>query len=130
MKELLSQNIFKAENTAKLPSVAKWLNQSRHVRSQLPQNATLKQMAELNSLQQLDNLRGYPSIRRKLEKNEVQLHAWYYNIGEAELEEWDEIKRIFVRVGTKTKRSLQKRIEAGVQYQFPIIDPRNNPDKS
>jgi carbonic anhydrase len=124
MKELLSGNIFSPEMSSRFPNLASWLRLAKDVRNQLPANPSLKQLIELNALLQLENLKSYSLIRDRIAQGKIRLHAWYYDIGEAELEEWDDIKKIFVRVGSKSDRSLKMRIGAGVQYQVPI-----NPEK-
>ena len=121
MSALLSGKIFTPESIANLPSVAKWLEGSRGIKKQLPKDATPEQGAELNSLIQLENLKTYPIIIDRLAKGEVRLHAWYYNIGAGDLEEWDDVQKMFVLVGSKAAKSLERRVEAGVQYQAPYV---------
>ena len=118
MSALLSGHIFTEESRKKLPSVAKWLEYARSIRNQLPEGATADQVAELNALMQLENLKTYPLIQQKLASGEVRLHAWYYNIRDSQLEEWDESQNIFVKIGTKSEiKSMEHRMEAGVQFQ-------------
>jgi carbonic anhydrase len=120
MKALSSGTIFTPEGAQKMPQISTWLRQVEPLRRQLPENATGKQTAELNALAQIESLKTYPIVREKLAQGEIRLHAWYYDIGNSELEEWDEIKKIFVTVGSKSLRSLDRRIEAGIQFQVPF----------
>lgn len=121
MAAILSQDLKTGKLAKQYPNVATWLEvASADVNHQLPSGSTPEKAAELNSLLQVQNLKTYPIIREKLEKNQLRIRAWYYNIGNGELEEWDEKRKIFVTVGSDASRSLEKRIEAGIQYQVPI----------
>lgn len=119
MKALISDNFFSEENRLKFPSLVNWLKGGKALKAQLPQDATPAQAARFNALLQTESQRTYPMIQDKLKKRELRISAWYYNIGDAELEQWDETQRIFVSVGSRSQRSLEKRVEAGIQYQVP-----------
>jgi carbonic anhydrase len=121
MKAVMDAGFFSSENEKKFPSLVRWLGVARNVQKQLPKDASIKQAAELNSLLQLENLKTYPVVRERISSGELKLYAWFYDIGEAELEEWDSNQRLFVRIGSKEVRSLEKRIEAGVQFQAPKL---------
>lgn len=41
-----------------------------------PQN----RLSQLNVLQQIEHLKSYPIIKEKLAKNELRLHAWWFNL--------------------------------------------------
>ena len=34
----------------------------------------------------LENLRGYPGVKERVERGELQLHGWYFNLATGELE--------------------------------------------
>lgn len=46
-------------------------------------------------VRQLDNLRQFPVVRDRIEKGELELHAWFYDVGQAELFEWNEAAKAF-----------------------------------
>ncbi|MBC8073481.1 MAG: bifunctional SulP family inorganic anion transporter/carbonic anhydrase [Deltaproteobacteria bacterium] len=92
-----------------LPSIAAWLSDAKRVCTRVPPGASPDAFARMNALMQLENLRTYDIVRRKLESGELTLHAWYYDIGEAEIEAWDPEKAAFaplrsVRRERETKR--------------------------
>jgi carbonic anhydrase len=120
MKAIQSGAIFTPEQSKKLPSLARWLEQARDLKKLLSPQPSLKQITEHNAVLQLENLKTYPQIIEKLKTGEIGLHAWYYDIGEAEIEEWDESQQLFVTVGSKASQHLRNRIEAGVQFQVPF----------
>lgn len=45
---------------------------------------------------QIDNLMTYPLVREKHAQGELQIHAWFYDLGEVELFEWDAARQEFV----------------------------------
>jgi len=76
--------------------------------------ATADRVARANVLAQLEHLRTYPAVREGLTAGRLKLAAWFYDIGSAEVEAWNETSRMFERVGLR--RHLAK---AGVQFQAP-----------
>jgi carbonic anhydrase len=74
----------------------------------------------LNALTQLDNLLSYPLIKEKHKNGEIRLHAWFYDVGTGEVEEWNTERKDFVTIGMDSSDTLKKRITAGVQHQFPF----------
>jgi carbonic anhydrase len=72
-----------------LPSVAKWLEDARGVLERVPAGASADAIAKMNVLVQLEHLRTYPIVQRKIASGEVTLHAWYYEIGRADIQAWD-----------------------------------------
>jgi carbonic anhydrase len=50
-------------------------------------------------VRQLENLRRFPLVRERLAKGELELHAWFYDVGQAEVFEWDEVKEAFTVMG-------------------------------
>jgi carbonic anhydrase len=126
MKAILSDSFFSAENAKAFPSLVQWLEFARDLRAQLPVDATPEQAAELNAIIQLQHLKTYPNIAKRLASGEIRLHAWYYDIGAGELEEWDESKKMYVTIGSEAARSLKLRIVSGVQFQAPFMVPKKD----
>jgi carbonic anhydrase len=46
----------------------------------------------------LENLRGYPWVRQRIERSGLQLHGWYFNLANGELESYDESRNEFAAV--------------------------------
>lgn len=72
-----------------LPSISKWLEDARRVLDRVPPGASVDALARMNVLLQLENLRSYAIVQRKLASGELTLHAWYYEIGRADIHAWD-----------------------------------------
>ena len=52
--------------------------------------------ARLITVRQLDNLHCFPVIAARLAGGDLLLHAWFYDVGKAELFEWQEARKEFV----------------------------------
>lgn len=86
-----------------LPRASRWL---RHVEAAFAHRQPLKasegEDAELASLirgnvvAQYISLKAQPSVSRALEKNELMVHGWYYDIMTGQIEEYDEAMRRFM----------------------------------
>jgi len=71
----------------------------------LPHN----QVSQFNVLRQLDHLRTYPIVRERLQAGRLRLHAWWFDIAEAEVLSYDErVKRFVVIDDTEAERILAR----------------------
>jgi carbonic anhydrase len=81
MRGVLSQNLAE-----RMPTVAEWLRFSEGAHqmvmreSELNPAERLERLIELNVLTQLEHLKTHPSVAKRLEKGEVTLHGWVYDI--------------------------------------------------
>jgi carbonic anhydrase len=53
-------------------------------------------LSQLNVLRQLDHLRTYPIVKQRLDAGKLRLHAWWFDIAQAEVLAYDEIARRFI----------------------------------
>ena len=54
-----------------------------------PTMAPHNQLSQVNALQQLEHLQSYPCVTRAIEAGRLQLHAWWFDIAEANLYSWE-----------------------------------------
>ena len=54
------------------------------------------QLSQFNFLHQLAHLRTYPFIRERIAAGKLRLHAWYFDIAQAEVQNYDERQKRFV----------------------------------
>jgi carbonic anhydrase len=80
------------------PNVTAWL---RHA-SLEPSDSSLLAHTEHNVVAQLNNLRSHPAVSARLEKNNLALHGWVYDIGRGTVTAWDEESRRFFPVAEKS----------------------------
>lgn len=84
-------------NADQVPHLARWIEVAAPVRETVRQRyahltdrqAQITATAEENVLFGLDNLHSYPCVARRLERNELRLHAWFFKIATAELFAFD-----------------------------------------
>lgn len=79
-----------------LPYTGEWIKQSlavsEHVNRKYPdmsEEEKLVMVEKLNAIQQLDNLMTYDFVRRKYESGELNLQAFYYDIGAGDITVYD-----------------------------------------
>jgi len=76
-----------------------WLEQAKKIPETLPETAPVRDAAELNVKLQIDNLKTYPVIQEKMKAGKLTIRGWYYDIGNLELEEYNEKKDSFEPIG-------------------------------
>ncbi len=87
-----------------MPNVAAWLRYTdsakQLVEYSLPLHATpherLRAMIRANVVQQLGHLRTHPSVAARLQRGEIVLHGWNYDIAHGTLEAFDATQGRFV----------------------------------
>lgn len=98
MKEMMSGAIFSPEKSKRFPSVARWLKVGQEIRQELPPGSDHDHAACLNARKQIENVRTYPIVQEKMALGEIKIHAWFYDIGKAELKEWNKEKNDFISI--------------------------------
>jgi carbonic anhydrase len=58
--------------------------------------ALQNQLSQFNVLRQLDHLRSYKVVQERLNTGTLRLHAWYFDIAEAEVLAYDERDKRFI----------------------------------
>jgi carbonic anhydrase len=53
-------------------------------------------LSQINVLRQLDHLRTYPVVQERIRTGKLRLHAWWFDIAQAEVLSYDEIARRFI----------------------------------
>ncbi len=89
--------IRKPEESEKdLPYTREWVSQSisvsdyvDHEYPDMKEEDKLIMLEKLNAVQQLDNLMSYGFIRQRQESGELNLHAYYYDIGTGTISVYD-----------------------------------------
>ncbi len=81
-----------------MPSLKKWMNDTVKTIRHLPANASIEDRAKLNVQHQLEQVKSYPIVQTKVASGELQLHGWYFDVGNGKLECWDEKTNSFYQV--------------------------------
>lgn len=87
------------------PNLDEWLTAASGVLGR-PELATLdaglsavNRLSQANVLLQLDNLLSYPSVREGVASGGIRLHAWWFDLAEAEVLEFQAERGQFVVIG-------------------------------
>src|SRR5882672_289195 len=87
----------------KAPHLRDWLKNSEKALQQYQRGSRMKgnlaphnHLSQLNVLRQLDNLRTYPIVWERLKAGRLRLHAWWFDIAQAEVLTYDEREGQFV----------------------------------
>ncbi len=94
--------------TAATPHLQAWLRHAGDAHRQVKDPSRLSQ---LNVLLQLEHLRTYPGVRERLEAGRLRLHAWWFDIGQAEVLSYDAKAGRFVVIDEAEASRLLARLE-------------------
>lgn len=83
------------------PHIARWIEFARPAQTYVdahgfPADQRHQAIVQQNVLNQLDNLETYDCVRDAVQKGDLTLHGWVYDIASGHLEYWDPELRRFV----------------------------------
>ena len=100
------------------PNLERWLQIGRASRERLEKGeladlpmSRQDRLAHLNVLQQLEHLRTYPSVRARLEEGTLRLHGWWFDIGAAQVHNWNPELGRFVPIDEREAERLMRQLE-------------------
>ncbi len=84
--------------------VKRWINLGERAKSfisanapaDIDQNSKIDKTAKISAVFQLDNLMTYPTVKEKVDKGILRLHAWFYHIDSGNIDYYDGTKHDFV----------------------------------
>ncbi|KAL0479743.1 carbonic anhydrase [Acrasis kona] len=68
------------------------------------------QLSQINVIQQLENISQYSVVKEKLEKKEIELHGWWFDIKNADVYSFSEKKKEFVLIDDAKAEELLEKI--------------------
>ncbi|MBO2454654.1 carbonic anhydrase [Actinomadura barringtoniae] len=74
--------LVRGQDLTALPALRRWLSDASPpgAFTGVPDDAELAEAVQSHALAQLDRLATYPAIQGRLERREIGLHAWYYQV--------------------------------------------------
>lgn len=93
------KGVLKPDAVKGLPNVARWLEHSDRVREIVashPESERLDRAIEANVLTQLTHLRSHPSVAKAMERGELALHGWVWDIASGRVRAFDTDEGAFV----------------------------------
>jgi carbonic anhydrase len=82
-----------------LASLKRWLESAPLSSGDLSAHHELDEASRAVVVRQIDNVKQYALVRERIAAGDVQLHAWFYDVGQAELFEWNEGAGVFEVLG-------------------------------
>jgi len=126
----LKQMIQHKQNTAKFTTL------EGEVEAQFDTNLLLHdQLSQINVLQQVENLVSYKIVRQRIEKEGIQLHAWWFDIPSCNVYSFSVKKKQFILLDESKAEHLLERYKLA---PLPVLedppwvkglDPHNNKSK-
>ena len=84
----------KAAKTGNVPeelvTLRKWLASAPLACGDLSAHEDADDAARATTVRQVENVKQYPLVRARLDDGAIELHAWFYDVAQAELYEWRE----------------------------------------
>lgn len=106
--------LLEGRDKLRAPNLRSWL---RHGEASLPklEQATqgfsrVNQLSQLNVLQQLENLRSYPLVKERLEKNQLKLHGWWFELHTALVYAFEDCEGTFVPIDEQEAERILARL--------------------
>ena len=97
MEALLHSNRLES-----LPATARWLQYAQPALERLNREHSLRNDSErlaaltkLNVLEQMAHLHSHPAVKERLQRGELGLHGWFYEIHTGTVEAFDPVKQTF-----------------------------------
>lgn len=97
---------------AELPFLKAWLKNAmpsyeRFIHSSpTPTLSEVNALSQINVLQQLDHLRSYPWVKERLEKNQLRLHGWWFDLETADVYYYDVHEDAFILIDEDHAQNL------------------------
>ncbi|HYO55639.1 bifunctional SulP family inorganic anion transporter/carbonic anhydrase [Archangium sp.] len=88
-----------ADTPSGSPFIDQWLADSRRALRELPSGLSAEELSQQLVLRQVRHLERYPSVHRRMHEDHLRVRAWFYDIRNATLLEWDEAHHAFMPVG-------------------------------
>lgn len=100
MKALLNP-----EGVEGMPGVRHWMSHGFAARNRMlnrygerPEADQLRHMTELNVLEQIEHLKSHPSVRARLDRAEIEIRGWVYEIGTGSVREHNPASGLFEKL--------------------------------
>lgn len=89
-----------------LKTLHTWSQHAHHVAGELGEFHSVDEATRAVTRRQIENLMSYPLVREKCEQGELHIHAWFYDLGEVEVFEWNPKRREFEILRHDSKASI------------------------
>lgn len=123
------KGLLDLDSLGKMPSVRSWLKHAEATRRVIEDNyahlspeARLTATIEENVLAQVENLRTHPSVRSRLSKGDLSVHAWVYKIQSGEVFQFEHERGQFGLIEGDMKSIPPNTVYRGLNGHAPKDD--------
>lgn len=95
-------SLVRGRTLIEAPNLRSWLRHGDGCLQKLNSGSRLgghlerhNQLSQLNVLEQMDHLTTYPVVTKRLQEGSLRLHGWWFDIGKADVYEYDRDKGVF-----------------------------------
>lgn len=76
-----------------------------------PSLARHNQISQVNVLQQMEHIAGYPFIRERLDKRELRIHGWWFDIAHADVYCYEKEQNQFALIDENEAKLIYERLK-------------------
>lgn len=112
------QTLTKGVGIKSCPHLASWLKYGEEslnkVRKGLILNPSLSehnQVSQANVLQQIEHIMSYPFIQERVQKKQLHVHGWWFDIAQADVYYYERDQKQFILIDDEQAKLIIKRLE-------------------
>ena len=68
------------------------------------------QLSQINVLQQMEHIASYPFVRERLERNEIRIHGWWFDIAQAHVHCYEKDLKQFILIDEEEGKLILDRL--------------------
>jgi carbonic anhydrase len=113
------QAIYNGRDKVELPHFRSWITHASRALDLMETHplrtddlAPHNRLSQINVLLQLEHLKSYPVVRERLERKDIQLHGWWFDIGKAEVSAYEQTQNRFVPIDETQAESILARLNS------------------
>jgi len=111
------QALSKGIDTLSCPHLESWLKYGKEALNKVregfvidPSLSESNQISQVNVLQQVEHIKSYPFIKDRLEKKQLRVHGWWFDIAQADVYCYEQNINQFVLIDEKEAQQILKRL--------------------
>jgi carbonic anhydrase len=105
-------------DTVCCPHLASWLKYGEEALDKVkkgfiidPKLSLSNQISQVNVLQQIEHIKSYPFIRDRIEKKQLRVHGWWFDIGRADVYCYEPTLNQFILIDEKEAQLILERMD-------------------
>lgn len=111
------QSLAQGINTLSCPHLESWLKYGAESLEKVkngfilnPSLAEHNQISQVNVLQQMEHIISYPFVRERVDKKQLRVHGWWFDIAHADVYCYEQSLNQFVLIDEKEAKLILERL--------------------